>query len=349
MRSSRIISELRGSPNCGAEPPAILSPSRWRRVARRSKREVLERLLGGDCAGHPLALSHGLHATTKSEWRRFRRGNLVGIGFGAKETEGSFTGDLAVRVYVKRKLPRSKLSAGERLPAVVNGTVTDIIAIGTPRFHARPVKLGAGISHVDSGPGSLGCIVTKQGDDGWYLLSACHVLAPAGLANIGDAILEPSRGQTAAAPIANLADFEALKADGTSNMFDAAIARLIRKEDVSITIPKIGIPQVSVMEPALYQSVRKFGARTLHTVGVVTDPMFDTVITRAGKSYLFDDIVAVTGAGGPFSEGGDSGALVVDATSTRPVGLVIGGGAEDITFLSPIGPVLERFNVQLSQ
>ena len=180
MRLSRIISELRGSPDCGAEPPAVLSPSRWRRVARRSKRDVLERLLGGDCAGHPLALSHGLHATTKSEWRRFRRGNLVGIGFGAKETEGSFTGDLAVRVYVKRKIPRSKLSAGERLPAVVNGTITDIIAIGTPRFHARPVSFGAGISHAQGEMGSLGCLVTKPGDNDWYLLSACHVLALAG-------------------------------------------------------------------------------------------------------------------------------------------------------------------------
>lgn len=327
----------------------MLSPSRWRQVARHNKREVLQRLLGRDFAAHPLALFCGSQAPTKAEWQRFRRGNLVGIGFGAKETEGSFTGDLAVRVYVKRKLPPSKLSVADRLPATVNGTATDVIAIGTPRFHTRPVKLGAGISHIDGGPGSLGCIVIKPGDDDRYLLSACHVLALAGLAQIGDTIVEPSRAQAAAAPIATLTDFEALKADGSPNMFDAAIARLIRKEDVSVTIPKIGIPQAPVLEPALYQSVRKFGARTLHTVGVVTDPNFETVVTRAGKSYVFNDILAVTGAGGPFSDGGDSGALVVDAMSNRPVGLVIGGGAEDVTFLGPIGPVLERFEVQLLQ
>src|SRR5262245_32288943 len=151
MSSIKIISGAGRPPNGVSEPPAVSTPSRWRRFARRSKREVLEHLLGGDCAGHPLTLARGSRAPTSSEWRRFRPGNLVGSGFGAKETEGSFTGDLAVRVYVKRKLPRSKLSAGEHLPSVVNGTATDVIAIGTPRFHVRPVKLGAGISHVSGG------------------------------------------------------------------------------------------------------------------------------------------------------------------------------------------------------
>lgn len=347
MRLSRIISELRGSPDGGAAPPAILSPSRWRRVARRSKREVLERLLGGDRAGHPLALAGGSRAPTKSEWQRFRRGNLVGIGFGAKESEGSFTGDLAVRVYVKRKLPRSKLSAGERLPAVVNGTVTDIVAIGTPRFHARPVQLGAGISHVDGGEGSLGCVVIKPGDKARYVLSACHVLALAGTASVGDAIVEPSRKKAGAAPLATLADFEPLKADGVANLFDAAIARLNHNGDVAADISLIGVPKLRPMEPVEYRSVRKYGAGTGETIGIITDIHASVTLELGIGSYLFDNVVQVVGAGGRFSTGGDSGALVVDALTLRPVGLIIGGDG-DRTFLSPITVVLERFGVKLA-
>ena len=123
MRLSRIISELRGSPDCGAEPPAILSPSRWRRVARRSKREVLERLLGGDCAGHPLALV---------PW--FARNDQVGMAavpprkFGRHRIRREGDRRLVYRRPGGPRLRQAKASAqqavrGERLPAVVNGTV----------------------------------------------------------------------------------------------------------------------------------------------------------------------------------------------------------------------------------
>ncbi len=272
----------------------------------------------------------------------------MGIGFGAKETAGAFTGDIAVRLYVRRKIPRHQLSLQDQVPAVVNGIVTDIVPVGTLKFHTRPVSFGAGISHAQGEMGSLGCLVTKPGDDAWYLLSACHVLALAGAGTFGDAIVEPARPDASATPLAILTDFEPLKADGAVNAFDAAIARLNQKTDVKAEIPLIGIPQSSPMEPMLYQTVRKYGAGTGDTIGVVTDIDARVTLELGAGSYLFDNVVQVLGAGGPFSTGGDSGALVVDAITNRPIGLIIGGDG-DRTFVSPIGRVLERFGVQLAQ
>jgi hypothetical protein len=93
-----------------AGPQATLSHGSRRRIVPCGKNEVLQRLLGRDAPTHPLALSRTRQAPTQSEWQRFRRGNLIGIGFGAKESQGAFTGDLAVRVYVKRKIPHGRLS-----------------------------------------------------------------------------------------------------------------------------------------------------------------------------------------------------------------------------------------------
>jgi hypothetical protein len=326
---------------------ATLSHGPWRRVVRRGKNEVLQCLLGRDAPTHPLALSRTRQAPTKSAWQRFRRGNLIGIGFGAKESQGAFTGDLAVRVYVRRKIPHSRLSPGDRVPAIINGVATDVIAMGPAGFHARPVSFGAGISHTQDEMGSLGCLVTKRGDDAWYLLSACHVLARAGDARNGDTIVEPARPDDNAAPLAILTDFEPLKADGTANLFDAAIARLNQKTDVKAHLPLIGVPKLSPMDPIPYRSVRKYGAGTGLTLGVITDAHADVTLELGTGSYLFADVIQVVGAGGVFSTGGDSGALVVDALTSRPIGLIIGGKGNR-SFVSPIKVILQRFGVQLA-
>jgi hypothetical protein len=330
-----------------ARPQATLSHGSWQCGVRHGKNEVLQCLLGRDAPTHPLALSRTRQAPTKSEWQRFCRRNLIGIGYGVKESQGVFTGDLAVRVYVRRKIPYARLSPRDRVPAIINGVATDVIAMGTAGFHARPVSFGAGISHTQGEMGSLGCLVTKRGDDDWYLLSACHVLARAGDARYGDTIVEPARPDNNAAPLAILTDFEPLKADGTANLFDAAIARLNQKTEVKAQIPLIGVPKLSPMDPVLYRSVRKYGAGTGLTIGVITDVHADVALELGTGSYLFGDVIQVVGAGGVFSTGGDSGALVVDALTSRPIGLIIGGKGNR-SFVSPIKVVLQHFGVLLA-
>src|SRR4029453_7550877 len=72
-------------------------------------------------------------------------------------------------LYIKRKIPHGRLSPGDHVPAIVHGVATDVIIMGTSGFHGRPVSFEVPISRTQGEMGSLDCLVTKRGDDDWYL------------------------------------------------------------------------------------------------------------------------------------------------------------------------------------
>ena len=226
----------------------------------------------------------------------------------------------------------SELTRAYRVPREVNGTPTDVVSVGRLVLHLRPVELGASISRVNGLPGSMACIVAKSSDSKWYFLSAAHVLATDFAATIGDEIDEPAGASGKDAAFGRVVDFEALQPDGVRNVMDAGLAVLLRKSDVTNDLPMIGPVERKPIESLLYESVRKFGAKTGHTLGIVTAASVQISLQNplTGDSYLYDQVMEVTGAGSDFSAGGDSGALVVDALTSRPVGLIIGGAAADV-------------------
>jgi hypothetical protein len=274
--------------------------------------------------------------------------NILGVGYGAKVTSGAGLDVLAIRVYVRAKIPRSALSQAEEVPSAVNGVPTDIIPVGdlAAQF-PRPVRCGVSCGHYKITAGTLGCLVSKNGDDR-FILSNNHVLANSNDASLGDDILEPGPidGGAANPPIAHLTDFETLDFSGAPNRIDAAIAELIHPADVDPQIDTIGPVVPPPMRAALYQSVRKRGRTTLHTIGVVMDLAADVRVRYGGRIAQFNDQISVTGLNGPFSAGGDSGSLVVDAVTRRPVGLLFAGGAGN-TFCNHIPDVLARFGVNI--
>ena len=283
----------------------------------------------------------------RSATRRFREANIVGVGFGVKQTGGQMTGQLAVRVYVSRKVPRGALSRRHRIPDSVDGLPTDVVRVGRPQLQSRPIAVGASVSHINGGAGSVGGIAVRGSDHRLHVLSASHVFAPGGLAVPGDPILEPANAGGPSAVLATLVDFEPLHGEGAPNPFDGAIARLNSNDDVVLRVPTIGEQRSQILDATLYESVRKFGAATLHTLGVVTDAAADITFMREGEEVLFQDVIEVVGCGGEFSQGGDSGSLVVDALTSKPIGLVIGGRGMN-TFVSPLRPVLKRFDATLA-
>lgn len=314
--------------------------------ANSHKKEVALRLLTSrHCAHDAPYLAKALSAGENDARTRMKNLNLVGIGFGVKETNGALTSELAVRIYVTRKLPKKDLLRQYRVPDSVNGIVTDVIPVGELKLHSRPAAFGEAISHIRGDAGSIGCVVTIEGRDDWFLLSASHVLAPRG-ARIGDKIVEPPAPNLATTPIAVLTRFRKLESAGVANPFDAALARVLSKEDIELRIPELGAPRADAMDAFLNQTVRKYGAGTRTTVGVVTSLTAEAPFPFLGRQYLFSDVIEVTGDGGPFSAGADSGALVVDATSSRPVGLVIGGDSER-SYISPITRVLDWFDARI--
>jgi hypothetical protein len=129
---------------------------------------------------------------------------------------------------------------------------------------------------------------------------------------------------------------------------DAAVARLIRKADVVAGLPVIDAVHSGVMDPVVYQSVRKFGAATGHTLGIVADVSADVQVQPVGEDpILYSRMTQVLGCEWPFSAGGDSGSLVVDALRSEPVGILFGGQGFR-TFVAPLGRILKRFHARIA-
>jgi hypothetical protein len=277
--------------------------------------------------------------------------SLVGWGFGAKSVGGTIAdGQLAVRVYVRAKRPRKELFPAEMVPDSINGMPTDVVAVGDLAAQARPTLCGVSIGHPAVTAGTLGCLVRRRGpgDDSTYILSNNHVMANCNDAEEADAILEPALldGGDPDDPIATLAEFEPLHFGGPVNLFDAAIARVRDPAEVDPQILAIGAVASPVLTPALYQSVRKRGRTTLHTLGAILDVSADVRVRYDTRFAFFEDQIAISGVAGVFSDSGDSGSLVVDAATRRPVALLFSGGI-GITFASPIQPVLDHFGVEI--
>lgn len=278
-----------------------------------------------------------------------RHSNIVGLGFGAKSADGyRLAGDEAIRVYVRNKLPKSALKKNQIIPSAVDGMDTDVIAVGNIKTAQRPTRCGCSIGHINVTAGTLGCLVRRAGDEQFYILSNNHVLANCDSASPGDLILEPGRmdGGDPNDPIGELAEFAPLTT-GAPVEIDAALARVFDVNSVLPEIMEIGPINQPEIGPSIYQSVRKHGRTTLHTVGIVTDVDADVRVWYGPlESADFAGQIAVEGFRGPFSASGDSGSLIVDAVSKRPVGLLFADGL-GISFANPINRVLNHFGVEI--
>ncbi|MFN5516208.1 MAG: hypothetical protein ACK5CA_16075 [Cyanobacteriota bacterium] len=274
--------------------------------------------------------------------------NIVGVGYGVKISGETTSEDLALRIYVRSKLPKSQLTSAEQIPSEINGKTTDVIPVYDLSALARPVECGVSIGHFEITAGTLGCLVKKNGgpDGETFILSNNHVLANSNDASLGDNILEPGKMDGGASAIAELSDFEPIKLDGQANRMDAAIAKVKNPSDVKSSILTIGQIQGSPMAGAIYQSVRKHGRTTGHTVGVIMDIAADVRVRFGTTLANFESQIAIQGVNGLFSQGGDSGSLIVDAMTRRPVALLFAGGGNQ-TFACPIEGVLSRFDVDI--
>jgi hypothetical protein len=276
--------------------------------------------------------------------------SIVGFGYGTKHISGGgIESDLAVRVYVRAKRPRSALSEAERIPSQINGRATDVIVVGDVRAFARPTNCGVSVGHFNVTAGTLGCLVRKtNGKLGEFILSNTHILANENNAKIGDDILQPGKLDGGRVPpIAKLSDFQPLNFSGGKNFIDAAIAQVIKSGDVLPNIRGVGRVTKPPMAAIKGQSVEKNGRTTFLTQGIIDGLAEDVTINyRSGRANMEDQISIRGTAGGSFSDTGDSGSLIVDTISNRPIALLVGGGG-GVTFACPISPVLRRFGIEI--
>jgi hypothetical protein len=301
--------------------------------------------------------------------------NVHATGVGIRLRDGKVVkDDFVIKVYVfdKQDLGKNtpKITQGnfqgigidvEHLPvqqALAKRKGTARAQAGTtPAQHQsrrRPVIGGIQIS--PSGAdfvGTLGCLVRRGSQ--LFVLSNNHVLADTNKLPLGHQIIQ-TFGTAAADVFARLTDFDAIRfpeLGGVTprNRMDAAIAavasaNLVKKRTM------FGIsnyrPQLLAPRPAM--RVTKSGRTTGVTNGQITAIRVNGVTVNYGTQQnpiigTFDNCVQITGpTGQSFSRPGDSGSVILDASSGRPVALLFAGNGTSTTACD-LTAVCTRFNV----
>ncbi len=260
---------------------------------------------------------------------------IQGIGIGEKVVEGKPSSELALRVYVNKKQPKSKV--GNCVPKQVNipevgKCHTDVLEIGRVTHESftsrvRPVMPGAGVGHFNISVGTLGCLVKKKRRGrGVYILSNSHVLADEGVGQVGDEILQPGKydgGNIQSDVIGVLEDWVPFTFSGIgfTNLVDCAIAK-VRKQSVYENIRILGVKPVGVSRIVRRgMRVQKVGRTTDYTTGVVTDMNYRFALRYkrpeggTGRVGFRDQVLCTR-----YTAGGDSGSAVLNERE-RIVGL----------------------------
>jgi hypothetical protein len=319
-----------------------------------AKREVVRRFLTPVGAALRTGANH--HYSVVADAR-----NVIGVGVGRKFSNGKGTQDYAVRVYVRRKLPRSRLGP-HVIPESIDGVHTDVIETGTfkaladslalSRQRVRPIGPGLSVGFASGDQlvaGTVTAIVAKDGHV--FVLSNNHVLAFENTLPVGTDIIQPASldgGRDAEDRIGTLASFVALSQG--DNKLDAALAQLDSAIKVTERFP--GLLQLDSVQSvaAVAQSrVAKLGRGTGYTRGTIEDLGIDAQVDYESGQFSFVDQLLIKGIGTSFSDGGDSGALVVTGSGTcQPVAMLFAGSPQ-YSLATPIDRVLQTLGVALLQ
>jgi hypothetical protein len=242
----------------------------------------------------------------------------------------------------------------------------------TARF-SRPVPIGVSTGHPGMTAGTIGARV-KDSAGNVYALSNNHVYANMNVASYGDPALQPGAVDGGADPadtIGTLSDYQPILFNGGYNTIDAAIA-LSSTSQLNNSTPTTdqnqeagyGVPSSEIFgdtdgdgflddkNDLLGLYVQKFGRTSGMTHGQVTD--INVTVDVCYEPFwiwcftwgTFVDQIGITSVeSSPFSEGGDSGSLIVsDDENKQLVGLLFAGN-ETKTLANRIDLVLDRFNV----
>jgi len=284
--------------------------------------------------------------------------NVMGVGISEKVCEGKATGLTAVTFYVERKKAKSKLAPSERVPAEIPSSiagdqtiVTDVKPIGRlrPEINATRKRFqpGNSIGHIDATVGTLGAIVSRDGE--LFILSNSHVLALSGTAKRGDAIVYPGvfdGGAMTDDLVAKLARFKKfIPGPAYKNRVDCALAKPTpeRLVDLMAEIKGLGLPGRTI-KPVRGMKVTKVGRTTGKTAGKIEDVHFSFTLDyegSVGEIGFIDQVLCSR-----YTDEGDSGSLVIDKATGRAVGLHF-AGAEGGSVFSPIDEVLKTLGCKL--
>ena len=311
------------------------------------------------------------------------RSNVVATGIGYKITKGKKTPTVSIVCSVVKKLPVSRLSARDMLPATVNNIPTDVVETGpiralqshTARY--RPAPGGVSIGHRDITAGTLGCLVRKSGRI--FILSNNHVLANSNEASPGDPILQPGSYDGGKYPddhIANLEEFVPISFDeqtsecpltrGLASFFNG-IARIFgspdrlkavrtraveNKVDAAIARPlndrdvSPEILEIGTIQGLVNGELGMAIKKSGRTTGLTTGEILQVDVT-VNVQYGAGRIARFSDQllAGAMSQGGDSGSAILD-NGNKLVGLLF-AGSDTTTIINRIENVFSGLGLSL--
>jgi hypothetical protein len=255
-----------------------------------------------------------------------------------------------------------------------------------PTKRYRPIFGGISVGHYAITAGTISAIVRSTAGDGKIgILSNNHVLADENKGKSGDAILQPGAydgGTVANDTIATLSRFVPVQFDNplsgcpnaawvtflfnslsrllgrrtrlvaksielSENEVDCAFAELA--EGISYTPAENGLfVPVGVSEAADNDVVIKSGRTTGVTRGTVIDTAGTVNVGYGGTNVatFVNQLIITDLDGKPFSQGGDSGSLIIRESDQAAVGLLFAGG-QGSTIGNHIGKVLDALKLEI--
>jgi hypothetical protein len=302
--------------------------------------------------------------------------NVVGVGLGSGDAvtaRGELSGNImpgenALVVFTYEAVPNEEL-IGEVASVAGTHALSALPVIQVPvgvvdayshRMRLRPAPGGISVGHHAITAGTLGCLCTGVAaprSSRLMILSNNHVLANSNAARIGDCISQPGTFDGGSCPrdqIAVLERFVPINFSGGINYVDCAAGWAwpdrVRRELMYLSGAnpiyfRVGAAPVA---PVPGMAVGKTGRTTQLRQGRVSAVNVSVNVNfGGGRVGHFRDQIAITGAGGNFSQGGDSGSLIWQWSPARPpVGLLFAGGG-GTTFGNRITRVLQALQVRL--
>ena len=309
--------------------------------------------------------------------RSLRSRNIVAMDVGEKLRDGYPTGELCVRVYVRKKTPHAPTNRSERIPKTYRGVPVDVLEAGSNvrasmQWHPRvdvPLKEPLGIiggasigtESISGEFGTAGAVVSREGSSKLFLLTNKHVVSPRNT----NTVIQPGNA-TPLRRVGQVVDEFPIDLDGEPNVADAALVEL--NDDVPATallLNQIGTIIGAVTDDVELRNfcdaqtpVQTYGAGTQRVVRGLLVGCEASVPLRLsnGRTAWFEHQLTIQPNPGdpkkwrPFAKGGDSGSVVVhrlDQDRFLAVGLLF-AVMKSFAFAAPLKPIVERFKIKFA-
>ncbi|MBI5710705.1 MAG: hypothetical protein HZC42_10440 [Candidatus Eisenbacteria bacterium] len=232
------------------------------------------------------------------------------------------------------------------LPAQLDGIAVETRFVGEVTAYAT-LQCGTSTGNdKECAAGTIGCVVLKGGTK--YFLSNNHVFARQNAAKTGERIDAPGRydakpqcAQTAIC--ASLTSFKTISFS-SSNTIDAAIAKPDPSRPYTVAEACGYTPSSTVATAFVGQAVKKCGRTSGLTTGTVQAINVTIQVQYTGGVATFTSQIMTPGN---FIRSGDSGSLMVEQSTNKPVGLCFAGGSGG-SFSNPISSVLSYFGATVA-